>query len=249
MTVRTGSAPEIAMKVVKKIPMFASFTDQELHSLLEKTSTYSCRKDETIFMEDDTEPLMYIILNGRVKVVENSLDGQERVMAIRHRGDYFGDMSLLDGDTDYATVIAMDQCKILLITKSVFDDFFMDNNKALRGIIAMLCSRLRDSWLFHKIIGANDAESKVRVTLARYGKTLGIEDSSGVIINTSLSHQSIGDRVQITRETATRVLTRMRDHHEIEIMPGRRIKLLPAFYDKIAQCELYKTLAGMQNRH
>jgi len=237
------------MKVVKKIPLFACITDQERYSMLERTNNYSCRKGEIIFLEDDAEPLLYIILNGRVKVVEFSHDGQERVMAVRHRGDYFGDMSILDGNSDHATVIAMDQCKMLLITKSLFDEFFMENVKALKGVIAVLCARLRDSWLFNKIIGTNDAESKIRVTLARYGETLGIKDSSGVIINSSLSHQNIGDRVLITRETATRVLTRMKDQHEIEIMPGRRIKLLPAFYDKIAQCELYKALTGMQKTH
>src|SRR5262245_42247435 len=110
MMLRTCSDPAIAMKIIKKIPMFGSFTDEELYSLLGKNHAYNCRKGETIFLEDDAEPLMYIILHGRVKVVEISLDGQERVMSIRHRGDYFGDMNLLDGKTDSATVIAMDQC-------------------------------------------------------------------------------------------------------------------------------------------
>jgi CRP-like cAMP-binding protein len=96
--------------------------------------------------------------------------------------------------------------------------------------------------VFHSIIGLNDAEAKISATLARYGKTLGVKDSSGVIINSVFSHKSIADRVQITRETATRVLTKMRDRNEIEIT-GRRIKLLPAFFDKYAQCELYLALA------
>jgi CRP-like cAMP-binding protein len=78
---------------------------------------------------------------------------------------------------------------------------------------------------------------------------LGIQDSSGVIINSALSHQGIGDRLLMTRETATRVLLRMREQNEIEITAGRRIKLLPAFYEKTAECELYKALTGMQNSH
>jgi CRP/FNR family transcriptional regulator len=136
----------------------------------------------------------------------------------------------------------MEPCKLLLITKSLFEEFFLENNKALRMINSVLCGRLRECWVFHSIIGLNDAEAKISATLARYGKTLGVKDSSGVIINSVLSHKSIADRVQITRETATRVLTKMRDRNEIEIT-GRRIKLLPAFFDKYAQCELYLALA------
>jgi CRP-like cAMP-binding protein len=48
-------------------------------------------------------------------------------MAFCRRGDYFGDMGLLDGNTDSATVIAMEFCKVLLVSKSVFDEFFLEN--------------------------------------------------------------------------------------------------------------------------
>lgn len=238
MTVRTSFDPDLTKKIVKKIPIFASFTDQELSALLKRTNIYMCKKGETIFLDDDQSQLMYIILKGRVKVVEVTNDGQERVMAFRHRGDYFGEMGLLDGKTDSATIIAIEPCKMLLVTKSLFDEFFLQNNKALLGIIAILCRRLRESWVFHNIIGLKDAESKLRATLARYGETLGIQDSTGVIINSTFSHQSMADRVQITRETVTRALNRMKEQKEIEIVAGRRIKLLPAFFDKHKQLEL-----------
>jgi len=242
MTVRTSFDPELTKKIVRTIPIFDNFTDQELAALLEKTRVYKCRKGETIFLDDDQNQLMYIILKGRVKVVETTAEGLERVMAFRQRGDYFGEMGLLDGKTDSATIIAMEPCYMLLLTKGLFDEFFLENNRALQGIIAVLCRRLRESWVFHNIIGFKDAESKIRATLARYGKTLGIRDSSGVIINSTLSHQSIADRVQITRETATRALKRMKDQNEIEILAGRRIKLLPAFFEKYSQIEMCKAL-------
>jgi len=242
MTVRTSFDPELTKKIVRTIPIFDNFTDQELAALLEKTRVYKCRKGETIFLDDDQNQLMYIILKGRVKVVETTAEGLERVMAFRQRGDYFGEMGLLDGKTDSATIISMEPCYMLLLTKGLFDEFFLENNRALQGIIAVLCRRLRESWVFHNIIGFKDAESKIRATLARYGKTLGIRDSSGVIINSTLSHQSIADRVQITRETATRALKRMKEQQEIEILAGRRIKLLPAFFEKYAQIEMCKSL-------
>jgi CRP/FNR family transcriptional regulator, cyclic AMP receptor protein len=242
MTVRTSFDPELTKKIVRTIPIFDNFTDQELSALLEKTRVYKCRKGETIFLDDDQNQLMYIILKGRVKVVETTAEGLERVMAFRQRGDYFGEMGLLDGKTDSATIIAMEPCHMLLLTKNLFDEFFLENNRALQGIIAVLCRRLRESWVFHNIIGFKDAESKIRATLARYGKTLGIRDSSGVIINSTLSHQSIADRVQITRETATRALKRMKEQQEIEILAGRRIKLLPAFFEKYSQIEICKSL-------
>jgi CRP/FNR family transcriptional regulator len=241
MPVRTSLDPEFVKVVLKTVPLFAGFTDQELSSLLDKTNVYHFRKGEVVFLEDDRNLQMYIILKGRLKVVEYTRDGQERVMAFRQRGDYFGEMGLLDGKTDFATIIASEPSKLLLITKGLFDEFFMENNKALRRVNSILCGRLRECWVFQSIIGLNDAEAKIRATLARYGKTLGIRNGSGVIIDSFFSHKDLADRVQISRETVSRVLKKMKDRHEIEIT-GRRYKLLAPFFEKYAQCELYLTI-------
>jgi CRP/FNR family transcriptional regulator len=239
---------ELAKKIVKSVPLFYSFSDQQLSSLLERTNVYSYGKDEVIMMAGEEASQMYIVLKGQIRVVDISVDGQERVMAFRHSGDCFGDMGLLDNKTDSATVIANEPCKILFISKSVFNEFFLEEKQTLLQIIDVLCGRLRESWLFHNIIGINNAESKIRATLAHYSKTLGIEDSNGVIINATLSHQSIADRVHITRETVTRVLKNLRDHHEIE-MVGRRFKLLPIFFEKYEKTELFKVLTTELKRH
>jgi CRP/FNR family transcriptional regulator len=254
MTVRASFDPELTRKIIRKVPLFATLTEPEVDQLLELTKVYSCRRGEIIFLQHDENRQMYIILKGLVRVVETTAEGRERVMAYRHRGDYFGDMGLLDGRSDYATVVATEACKFLVITKDVFDLMFLNNARALRAIVSVLCHRLRESWMFNSIIGANDAESKIRVTLARYGTTLGVRDSNGVIINSSISHQGLADRVQITRETASRVLGRMRELQEIEIIDGRRIKLLPAFFERIDQCSLYNALRmlhgdALENAH
>jgi CRP/FNR family transcriptional regulator len=231
----------VTHSILKQIPLFSKFSNQELSVLLERSSVYSYNKDEIIIMAEEKNTQMYVVLKGQVRVVKISVDGQERVMALRHSGGCFGDMGLLDGQTDSATVIANEPSKILLISKAVFDDFFLLNRVALLRVIETLCGRLRESWLFHSIIGNNDAESKIRATLAHYSKTLGIQDKTGVIINAYFSHQSIADRVHITRETVTRVLKKMKDQHEIE-MVERHFKLLPPFFECYEQSELYRSL-------
>lgn len=231
----------VLKKIVRSASLFAGLSDEELTGLLARTNTYSYGRDEIIIMAEEQVNQMYVVLKGQVRVVTINPDGQERVMALRHRGDYFGDMGLLDGRTDSATVIASEPSQVLLISKSVFDEFFLANSDTLRKVVIMLCGRLRESWLFHNIIGINDAESKIRATLAHYSKTLGIQDADGVIINTIFSHQDIADRVHITRETVTRTLKKMRERHEIE-MDGRRFKLMAAFFHNYEKTDLYKAL-------
>jgi CRP/FNR family transcriptional regulator, cyclic AMP receptor protein len=240
--IRTSFDPDVAKRLLTKVPLFAGFTNDEIDALLDRTQAFRCRKGELIFLENDRNQFMYIIIKGRVKVVETTHEGLERVMAIRQRGDYFGDMGILDGRTDPAMIVAMEASTLLLITKDNFDEMFLDNNRALREIISVLCGRLRECWLFHTIIGTNDAEAKIRVTLARYAAVLGVRDEAGVIISSTFSHQALADRVLVSRETVTRVLKRMKDQNEIEIDETRRIRLLPAFYDRVTECALYRAL-------
>jgi len=239
---------ELAIKIVKSVPLFDAFSDQQLMTLLERSNVYSYDRDEVIMMAGEEVRQMYVVLKGQVRVVDITIDGQERVMAFRHRGDCFGDMGLLDNKTDSATVIANESCRVLFISKNVFDDLFLEDKQTLHQIIAVLCGRLRESWLFNSIIGVNDAESKIRATLAHYSTKLGVRDTDGVIINATLSHQSIADRVHITRETVTRMLKKMRSRHEIE-MVGRRFKLLPLFFENHEKSELYKTLKADCGSH
>lgn len=239
---------ELAQSILKNIPLFSSFSAEELSILLDKSSFRSYSKDQIIIMSEEEEKQMYVVLSGQIRVVKISIDGEERVMAFRHRGDFFGDMGMLDNQTDSATVIANDTCKVILITKPVFDEFFLSNKKSLLIVVETLCGRLRESWLFQTIVGHNNAESKIRATLAHYSKTLGIQNATGIIINSTFSHQSIADRVHITRETVTRVLNKMRARKEIE-MVGRRFKLLHPFFESYEKTELFKILGMDIKKH
>lgn len=239
---------DLAKKIVKSVPLFGNFSDQQLSALLDRSNVYSFGKDEVIMMAGEEVRQMYVVLKGQIRVVDSTVEGQERVMAFRHRGDCFGDMGLLDNKTDSATIIANEACKVLFVSKNVFDELFMEDKLTLLQIIEVLCGRLRESWLFHSIIGINDAESKIRATLAHYSKTLGVQDTGGVIINATLSHQSIADRVHITRETVTRMLRKMRDNNEIE-MVGRRFKLLPMFFETYEKSDLFRMLRTDLNNH
>lgn len=77
--------PELAKRIVKQVPLFAKFTEEELSLPLDRTSVYSYRKDETIIQADDHNSQMYIVFEGRVKVVGITVDGEERVLAFRRR--------------------------------------------------------------------------------------------------------------------------------------------------------------------
>ena len=85
--------------VVKGIPFLAGLSKDEVEEMLELLVDKHFAKNKIIFLEEDTQNYMYVILSGRVKAVHISEDGKEHILAVHKSGDCFGEMALLDGKT------------------------------------------------------------------------------------------------------------------------------------------------------
>ncbi len=217
---------------LKNIPLFSSLSQKKLSDLEQLIPAKLFPKNDVILQEEDTPNYMYVVYSGKVKVEQLSIDGRARILAVRGEGDFFGEMAILDGKTEPANVIAMEDSEIGLISKTIFEKFLINNEDGLRQINAVLCSRLRDAWLMLKVYSFADAEQKVRATLRFLTKHNGIEDKRGIIISQKLTHQDIADYASLSRETVTRILDRFSKEGKVEILKNKNILLKPSFFSK-----------------
>ena len=81
---------------LRKMQIFSSLDDAEIGEVVDKIVVRNYRKDEVILWEGDTNSYIYLVLSGRVKVVQAAEDGKEIIRAIHAAGDSFGELSLLD---------------------------------------------------------------------------------------------------------------------------------------------------------
>jgi CRP/FNR family cyclic AMP-dependent transcriptional regulator len=218
--------------ILKSIPLFSSFSDEELANIGEIIAEKSFRKNSIILSEDEAKDYMYIVFSGRLKVVQISAEGKEQILVTRKKGDYFGEMSLLDGKTQPATVVAMEDATVGLICKNDFESIFLKNETVLKQIIFMLCERLRESWLMLRALSFDDAENRVRAVLTHVSSLYGIKDMRGDIIPLKMTHQEIADYASLARETVSRLLSRFCQAGEIEILENKNIVLKPSFVKK-----------------
>ncbi len=216
-------------KIVKDIPFFACLSEEEIgdlkHILIEKYFP----RNKIIFLEEDTQNYMYIILSGKVKVGYVGSEGKEHILAVHKAGDFFGEMALLDGKTSPATVTAMEDTDILIMSRRDFEEYLLKNSKVLRQIIAILCSRLRESWMMLKVLGLPRSEDRVRTVLRHLGLQYGIKDRRGVVLTIKLTHQDLADYSAVSRETVTRLLNRLIRDGEIEVLEDKNLLLKPGF--------------------
>ncbi len=216
------------------IPFLANFSQEDQPTLRKFILERRFAKNQVILYEEDTPHYMYIVYSGKVKVVQVSDEGKEHIVAIHKAGEFFGEMALLDGKTAPATIVAMEDSAIGLITRDNFEKYLLKNHKVLQEIISMLCFRLRDAWLMLKILSFADAEKRVRAVLKHVSTHHGLKDNRGIIITFKLTHKDIADYASLSRETVTRFLDKFAKDGEIEYVENKKYLLLkPRFLEKM----------------
>jgi CRP/FNR family transcriptional regulator, cyclic AMP receptor protein len=214
------------MKVdlIRTVPLFSTLTDEEFNQLAHIFVARAYRKNQVIFLEEETGNYMYLVLSGKVKVAKAAVGGKETILAIHRTGDFFGEMSLLDGKTAPATVSAMEDAKIISVSGTDFHKYLLHNEKVMQQIIQVLCARLRQVWQTQSL-SSSTADARIRMGIYQLAKRHGIRDAHGTIIDLKITHQELAEMVGTSRETVTRVLTRLREQRIIEV-DQRRITLI-----------------------
>jgi CRP/FNR family transcriptional regulator len=172
---------------------------------------------------------MYIILDGKVKVVQTTEDGKEILLAIHQAGDSFGEMSLIDGKTSPATVVATENSSVSIVSKKDFYSILETQKKVLNNLLLILCSRYRESWEKIQMLNYKNASHRVKILLLMLSEKYGEKTPEGVTLNIKLTHQEIAEMTGMTRETVTRVIDKWQRDGEINVLKSKFIRMSPNF--------------------
>jgi len=214
------------------IELFASLTDQELDSITKLLSVKRFKKNEVILHEEDTNKFMYIILSGSVRVVQITEDGKEILLAIHQAGEFFGEMSFIDGKTSPATIMAADDCVINILSRDEFYSTIYTHKKVLYNLLSILCSRLRESWEKIQLLNLKHASERLKILFHMLSNKYGEKTSKGITLNIKLTHQDMAEMTGMARETVTRVLDKWNKEGEINIIGNKLIQLKTDFLEK-----------------
>ena len=219
-------------KILRAIPLFSSLGPAEFSEVLRRIVEKRFHKNQVVLLEEDTARFIYIVYSGKVRVVHLGSDGSERILAVHKRGDIFGEMALLDAKTAPATVIAMEDAEIGLLSKETFEKLFLKNENVLLQLVAILCRRQREALLVLKAIALPDAELRLRSILSHLSLLHGVRDDRGVVIALRLTHKELAGYTSVSRETITRLLHRLTEEGDLEMLENRTILLKRGFIEK-----------------
>ena len=118
-----------------------------------KDSSATYAPGEKIFEQGELGTEMYIILDGDVEIVKH-INEESHVLSHLEKGDFFGEMALLENVPRTADAIAVGEVKTLVINGSRFDEMLHRNPEIAVRIIRKYSKRLREAnALLERLVG------------------------------------------------------------------------------------------------
>jgi len=188
------------------IPLFSGLPAEELERFAELTRERSYPKGSVILFQDDPGDSLFVLRDGRVKVVLIGEDGREVILGVLEPGAHFGELALIDDQPRSAHVIAMEDAQLLVLRREDFKRRVEANPTVAWALLTELSRRLRRADV--KIGGLVLLDVPGRI--ARLLLDLSAESGSEQI-EKPLTHQTIAQMIGASRETVSRAMKEFQD--------------------------------------
>lgn len=196
--------------LLSQIPLFTAFSSQVASDMAGRMTERTLSAGENIFHQGEVGQELLIIRRGSVKIfLPDSDNPEEAVLAILNDGEFFGELSLLDGQPRSASAVTLRETTLLSLSRDAFYRALHTDYQAVAHVISVLCRRLRatDTRL------AESAFRDVRERVAKYLWHLTEHDSettsAGLRLKTPVSEAELARGVGATAERVRAELNRL----------------------------------------
>tara|TARA_B100001113_G_scaffold353567_1_gene358387 strand:- start:879 stop:1562 length:684 start_codon:yes stop_codon:yes gene_type:complete len=213
------------IKLLQSVALFWDLKDEELGYISEKMVSRQYDTGNYIFLEESDGEQCFFVVKGSVKITRLSKEGREVILAMLNQGDFFGEMSLIDGESRSANVIALEKTEVLTLNRKDFLIVLHDYPKIAIQLLKELASRLRKSDRHIASLSLSDAEKRIALSIIRFADDQGTIRNGKVSISKIPIQQDIANMAGTSRETVSRALSVLEKENLIE-RHGRELIIL-----------------------
>ena len=196
-------------ELLKRVPLFESLSADELGALSRVALRRTFPRDRVVIMAEEEGDTLFVISGGKVKVSIVSEDGREVILSILGVGDFFGEMSLLDGHPRSANVTTMQETELLMVRRADFLRLVQNTPQIAVKLLSVLAGRLRKTDRMIEGLALSDVTGRITQTLLQLAEEQGKPTPEGVLVKDRPTHQELANMSGTTRETVSRVLKRL----------------------------------------
>jgi CRP/FNR family cyclic AMP-dependent transcriptional regulator len=134
----TTSSRDARMRHLQRVPLFSGFNDDDLRRVAELSRIVEAPTGTVVTQIGELGDSFFVIIDGTV-AVRTPVGGGSQLQP----GDFFGEMSLLDGEPRSATIVATTDLRLLIVDRSHFWRLLDETPDLIRRMLTILSRRVR----------------------------------------------------------------------------------------------------------
>src|SRR5438270_1915648 len=208
----TAPASE-SMLLLRNLPLFSTMPEHQLAVLTGLVSRKSFPRGASIIAAGDITESLYVVISGRMKVMMSDDEGREVILAILGSNEFFGEMGLIDDHPRSASVVALEACEVLSLSKRDFKKCLAENFEMAMTVMRGLVKRLREADQKIGSLALMDVYGRVARLLLEMAETV----DGQKVVTKKLTKRDIAKMIGASREMVSRVMKELQASGRIEV--------------------------------
>ncbi len=203
-----------SIAMLESVSLFADVPPHYLAELEKLSVLRKYTKNTVLVTEGDESTHMYVIRKGTVCCYLNNEDGRQVNLNYMHEGEYFGELSLIDGKPRSASVMTISDCEIILVSRASVQSLIEKHPDFAMLLLTEVTRRVRELTDSVKDMALLDVYGRVSAALEK------LCDENKRIHNPKVTHQDIANMVGSSREMVSRIMKQLLIGEYIEQCSG-----------------------------
>ena len=198
---------DLRYKILRMVPFFTSLSDEELQRVNQSFQEKGFDPGDYIYFSDEPARQLYVIAEGRVKLLQHTSIGKDVLLELLIPGEFFGSL-IAQNDLVYPeTAQAQTAVCALTISSEEFRNVLKLFPSAAIQVLDAVAGRLQSAHETIRQLSGQSAEKKIAYTLLKLAGKLGQPQQVGLLIQTPLTRDELAEMTATTPETASRVIS------------------------------------------
>lgn len=200
------------LRILRQVPFFQDMTSADLEWVNSLFHQEDFKVDQVICLSGEPAERFYVVAEGRVRLLQNSLSGRDILLDLLTSGEFFGAFSGQGGDYYPDTAQAHSPCCILVIGRETIQQVLKRHPAVALKVIDIMAARLQSANVRLHQLSALPVEGRIASLLLMLGDKFGEQRQDGLLLQVPLSREDLAGMTGTTTESASRVMSQFQKY-------------------------------------
>lgn len=224
--------PARVRAAIARAPLFAQLPISAIEDLSSRVTIRRVAAGSSIISQDEPGDSVFVIMNGRIKVVIFGENGREVTLSLLRQSDSFGEMAMFDQTTRSANCLAVEPTTLLVLSREDLHRHMASHPRTAMNLLGEMARRLRRADETIAQLALCDVNERLIHRLVDLAREEGTASPEGLLVRRRPTQQDLANMIGSCRETISRAFNQLARDGLI-IPRGRALVVTPALMARV----------------